>query len=119
MMKLSATVLLGGWVAAAAAAIHRPRSLQLVGREDSVWSANSSLATVFGSNDTMSIKGSPTAPGVVVLDYGSNMEGYPTFQVVSATGDTSMLEITYNETRAVLDGFYMVKYPISSAKNLF
>lgn len=112
MMTSSATVLLVGWATAAAAAIHSPTSLQPVGRADSTWSANGSLATVFGSNGTVTIKGSTTAAGVVVLDYGFNVEGYPTFQVVSATGDTSKLEITYSETKAVLDGFYMVKYPI-------
>ncbi|PVI03304.1 glycoside hydrolase family 78 protein [Periconia macrospinosa] len=73
------------------------------------------LATVFGSNDTITIKGDTTAPGVVVLDYGSNVEGHPTFQIVSTTGDTSKLEITYSETRAVLDSFYMSDGPLGLA----
>lgn len=68
---------------------------------------NGSLAVIYGSNGTVTLKGTASAPGVVVLDYGANVEGHPTFQVLSATGDTSVLEITYSETRAVLDSFYM------------
>lgn len=63
---------------------------------------------VFGSNSKFTLRGSPSALGVVVLDYGANVEGLPTFQVVSASGDTSRLEITYGETKAVLDSSYMV-----------
>jgi hypothetical protein len=70
--------------------------------------ANDSLAAIFGSNGTVTIKGIITAPGVVVLDYGVNVEGYPTFQVLSTTGDTSGVEITYSESKAVLENFYMV-----------
>jgi hypothetical protein len=69
--------------------------------------ATDSLLAIFGSNDTTTLKGTTTVPGVVVLDYGANVEGHPTFEVISATGDTSGLEITYSETRAVLDSFYM------------
>ena len=71
--------------------------------------ANDSLATIHGSNDTISVKGSAITPGIVILDYGGDVEGYPTFEVVSAAGDTSSLEITYSESKAVLDGYYMVK----------
>jgi hypothetical protein len=54
------------------------------------------------------LKGTNVTPGVIVLDYGANVEGHPTFQVISAAGDTSVLEVTYSETKAVLNSFYMV-----------
>ncbi|OAG06153.1 alpha-L-rhamnosidase [Paraphaeosphaeria sporulosa] len=76
---------------------------------------NNSVASIFGSNGTFSIKGTTTAPGVIVLDYGRDVEGHPTFEVVSATGDTSCLEITYSETETVLDGFYMSDGPLALA----
>jgi hypothetical protein len=31
------------------------------------------------------------------------VEGFPTFEVVSASGDTSGLEVTYSETLGVLE----------------
>ncbi|PYH91884.1 putative alpha-L-rhamnosidase C [Aspergillus ellipticus CBS 707.79] len=41
-------------------------------------------------------------PSIVVLDYERDVEGYPTFQVTQRSGDTSALEVTYSETRALL-----------------
>ncbi|KAK3307726.1 glycoside hydrolase family 78 protein [Chaetomium strumarium] len=55
-----------------------------------------------------------TEPGVFVLDYGVEVEGIPAFEVVSATGDTSMFEITYSETKAALD-LYMGDGPLPLA----
>jgi hypothetical protein len=78
-------------------------------QHDLPYPANDSLATIFGSNDIITIKGGTTSPGVVVLDYGANVEGHPTFQVISAIGDTSGLEITYSESKSVLENFYMVR----------
>lgn len=94
--------------AAGSAAVQPFQSRQAVRQYSLPYQANDSLAAIFGSNGTVTIKGTPTAPGVVVLDYGANVEGHPTFQVLSATGDTSGLEITYSEIKAVLDNFYMV-----------
>lgn len=48
------------------------------------------------------------APAVYVLDYGVESEGIPSFEVVDASGDTSVFEITYSETEAAL-GRYMVR----------
>lgn len=70
--------------------------------------ANRSMVPIYATNRTITIKGSRSTPGVIVLDYGANVEGLPTFQVLSATGDTSGLEITYSESREVLDSFYVV-----------
>jgi hypothetical protein len=46
--------------------------------------------------------------GILVLDYGAEVEGIPAFEVVSATGDTSVFEMTYSETKAALS-LYMVR----------
>ncbi len=53
---------------------------------------------------------SSTTPdgGILVLDYGASVEGIPSFEVASATGDTTVFEITYSETKAGLDS-YMVR----------
>jgi hypothetical protein len=103
-MLVSKAVLLASLTAfeAAAAQVYQQRTSD----------ENSNLAVIYGSNRTITLKGSTVAPGVVVLDYGANVEGHPTFQVLSATGNTSVLEITYSETRAVLDTFYMVCIPL-------
>lgn len=70
--------------------------------------ANNSSVPIYATNGTFTIKGSKSTPGVIVLDYEANVEGFPTFQVLSAIGDTSGLEITYSESKEVLDNYYMV-----------
>ncbi|KAK2039476.1 alpha-L-rhamnosidase [Colletotrichum somersetense] len=69
---------------------------------------------LLGSNGTTTLVSDGTAPAVVVLDYGQNVEGHPTFEVVSASGDTSGLEITYAESEAAL-GSYMSDGPLPLA----
>lgn len=76
--------------------------------------ANNSLTPIFGTNDTVTIKGTTISPGIVVLDYGTNVEGHPTFQIISATGNTARLEITYSESKTVLDSFYMVRISLQA-----
>jgi hypothetical protein len=51
----------------------------------------SSKATIFGSN------------GTITLDYGHNVEGFPTFQVLSTSGNIEGFKIRYSETKAVLE----------------
>ncbi|KAH8747735.1 glycoside hydrolase family 78 protein [Diaporthe sp. PMI_573] len=41
-------------------------------------------------------------PGILVLDHGVETEGIPAFEVLSTTGDTSVFEVTYSETKAAL-----------------
>jgi hypothetical protein len=48
-------------------------------------------------------------PAIHTLDYGRSVDGIPTFEVVSAQGDTSSFEITYGESSAALKT-YMVSY---------
>lgn len=72
---------------------------------------SSSGATIFGSNGTITLKGNTTTPVVVLLDYGHNVEGFPTFEVLSASGDVEGLKIRYSETKAVLDSNPNVSHP--------
>ncbi|KAL2802461.1 Six-hairpin glycosidase [Aspergillus granulosus] len=75
------------------------------------YSANGNDLTVSDDNKiTLSSDG--TTPSVVVLDYGRNVEGYPTFKVVRRTGDTSTFEMSYAECHASLD-VYMSDGPIT------
>lgn len=69
---------------------------------------------ILGSNGTVNLDGSASSPAIVILDYGQDVEGFPTFEVVSASGDTSRLEITYSETRIILDS-YMSDGPLPLA----
>ncbi|AEO55772.1 glycoside hydrolase family 78 protein [Thermothelomyces thermophilus ATCC 42464] len=55
-----------------------------------------------------------TESATLVLDYGANVEGIPSFEVVGATGDTTVFEITYSESKAGLD-LYMGDGPIPLA----
>lgn len=59
--------------------------------------------TIFGTNGTITLLGTSPTSGTLVLDYGSNVEGFPTFDVISANGDTSALEITYSESLSILN----------------
>lgn len=52
-------------------------------------------------------------PSVVVLDYGEDVEGIPTFQVSRRRGDTSRFEITYSETRSLLDSYMVGPFCVS------
>jgi hypothetical protein len=102
IMGLSQLALLACLTVAEAATVSSSQSLHPVRR------VNDSLPPIFGSTNITTLKGNTTAPGVVIFDYGANVEGHPTFEVLSAAGDTSGLEITYSETKAVLDSFYTV-----------
>ncbi|CCF32774.1 alpha-L-rhamnosidase [Colletotrichum higginsianum] len=69
---------------------------------------------IYGSNGTTTLTHQGTSSAIVVLDYGRNVEGYPTFEVVSTAGDTSGFEISYAESKASL-GLYMSDGPLPLA----
>lgn len=46
----------------------------------------------------------------MILDYGENVEGHPTFEVVSASGDTSAFELTYAESKYAFSNYQVRKY---------
>jgi hypothetical protein len=52
-----------------------------------------------------------TEGGILVLDYGANVEGIPSFEVIHATGDTRVFEITYSESKAGLDLYMVCRLP--------
>lgn len=55
-----------------------------------------------------------SSPAIVILDYGKNVEGYATFEVTQQSGNTSIFEMSYGETREALD-VYMVRVWIGFA----
>ncbi|TGO84591.1 hypothetical protein BPOR_0487g00020 [Botrytis porri] len=56
-------------------------------------------------------------PGIIIIDHGMNVGGLPTFQVVSHSGNTSIFEMTYSESRKFLDD-YMGDGPLTLAASL-
>lgn len=53
-------------------------------------------------------------PSIIILDYGKDVEGYPTFEVSRRHGDTSHFEISYSETRNLLDSYMVCLHRSSS-----
>ncbi|KAH6957171.1 Six-hairpin glycosidase-like protein [Fusarium avenaceum] len=70
--------------------------------------------TIYGTNETITLSSDGVKADVVVLDYGQNFEGHPTFDVLSTSGDTSGFELTFAESKAALDN-YMSDGPIGLA----
>lgn len=64
---------------------------------------------ILAPNNTLSLKSDGKKHDVFIIDYGESFEGHPTFEVTSASGDTSGFEISYAESKAVLDSSYMVR----------
>lgn len=64
-------------------------------------------ALLVGSKGVIRLSSHDSSPDILILDYGHNVEGFPTFEVLSTSGDTSRLEITYAESKSSLD-HYMV-----------
>ncbi|KAI0017864.1 alpha-L-rhamnosidase [Xylariomycetidae sp. FL0641] len=95
---------------ASALSVGKPRGV--VSKDSSSTQANDVVHSVSGGTVSLSADGS--GPAIVVLDYGYDVEGLPTFEVVDAKGDTSMLEITYGEPRAAVD-LYMSDGPLPMA----
>lgn len=107
-MRFSQLVLLTCVARSRALSVSNIQSGQTIRYSGLSFSTSNSSVPIYATNGTFTIKRSKSTPGVVVLDYGINVEGFPTFQVLSAIGDTSGLEITYSESREVLDNHYMV-----------
>ncbi|KAK6814981.1 hypothetical protein RU639_008555 [Aspergillus parasiticus] len=67
------------------------------------YTSSEGTPTVFDEGTLIKLSSDGTTPSVVILDYGRNVEGYATFHVSKRSGDTSAFEMTYSETRALLD----------------
>ncbi|KAJ0426843.1 Six-hairpin glycosidase [Aspergillus carlsbadensis] len=75
------------------------------------YSVNGNDFEICDSNE-ITLASDGTAPSVVVLDYGRNVEGDPTFEVARRTGDTSVFEMSYAECHTSLQS-YMSDGPIT------
>ena len=64
-------------------------------------------AFVSGSKDVTTLAGNSTN-SIIIIDYGHEVEGIPSFEVLSHAGDTSHFEISYAESLASFDT-YMVR----------
>lgn len=62
---------------------------------------------IYASDGVQSLNADNGSSAIVILDYGQSVEGIPEFEVLNTTGDTSVFEITYGESRGALDQ-YMV-----------
>ncbi|KAF4454661.1 hypothetical protein F53441_2895 [Fusarium austroafricanum] len=69
---------------------------------------------VYGSKQPLSLSSDGKVHGIVILDYGENFEGHPTFEVVSKYGDTSGFELSFAESKFSFDS-YMSDGPIPLA----
>jgi len=54
---------------------------------------------ISGSDDVLVLNANTTS-SIVILDYGHEVEGIPSFEVLSRHGDTSLFEISYAESLA-------------------
>lgn len=70
-------------------------------------------AFVSGSKDVKVLTGNSTN-SVVIIDYGHEVEGTPSFEVLSHEGDTSHLEISYAESLASFDTYMVRHQPYST-----
>lgn len=68
---------------------------------------NDALLYKYATDGPVTLSSDGQTPGIMILDFGQSYEGHPTFEVLSATGDTSRFEVTYGESSAALN-LYMV-----------
>lgn len=54
------------------------------------------------------------ASSIVILDYDHEVEGIPSFEVLSNAGDTSLFEISYAESIAAFDTYMVSRYPVNA-----
>lgn len=64
--------------------------------------------SAYASEETITLKSDGITHDVQILDFGGNVEGYPTFEVVSASGDTSAFEVSFAESIYAFED-YMVR----------
>ncbi|CAG7562628.1 unnamed protein product [Fusarium equiseti] len=69
---------------------------------------------IYANNDSITLSSNGSKADIVVLDYGYSVEGHPTFEVVSRSGDTSGFELTFAESKAALNS-YMSDGPLPLA----
>ncbi|KAF5720258.1 alpha-L-rhamnosidase C [Fusarium globosum] len=60
---------------------------------------------IYGSKGTVSLSSDGKKPHIMILDYGEIVEGHPTFEVASASGDTLAFEFTYAESKYAFSNY--------------
>ncbi|UPL01042.1 hypothetical protein LCI18_011976 [Fusarium solani-melongenae] len=71
-------------------------------------------AIVYAKKETISLSSDGKDPDILILDYGQNVEGHPTFEVVSTSGDASGFELTFAESKYAFSN-YMSDGPLPLA----
>lgn len=62
----------------------------------------------YASTKTITLKSDGNTPDVQIVDFGQDYEGHPTFEVVLASGNTSVFEVSFAEGYTAFDS-YMVR----------
>jgi hypothetical protein len=57
--------------------------------------------------ESISLRSDGNTSAVIILDYGHNVAGYPTFTVEQLSGDTSLFQMSYSEGRDSLDLYFV------------
>lgn len=67
---------------------------------------------ITGSTDVQVLTSNGTG-SIIILDYDHEVEGIPSFEVLSNTGDTSLFEISYAESLAAFDTYMVSRHVLS------
>ncbi|KAK1561563.1 Six-hairpin glycosidase-like protein [Colletotrichum navitas] len=62
-------------------------------------------AFVFGTDGIVNLSSDGVTPDIQIVDFGQNFEGHPTFEVISTSGDTSVFEVSFAESKAAFGGY--------------
>lgn len=75
-------------------------------------SGSSSNSIPVNESTVFKLSSNGKVPDIVFLDYGKDVEGYATFKVTNISRDTSVFEMSYSESRAVLNNYMVSIMPI-------
>jgi hypothetical protein len=82
--------------------------------KSSTWTQNNQTQINPIHNGTFyNLSSDGSRPSIIILVYGKDVEGIPTFRASQRQGDTSRFEITYSESRSLLDSFMVGSFCVS------
>jgi hypothetical protein len=67
----------------------------------------------YASKKTITLRSNGFKHAVKILDFGENIEGHPTFEVVSASGNTSIFEVSFAESLSAFDRYMVCNAQLS------
>jgi len=68
-------------------------------------------------SDGIQVLNANATSSIIILDYGHEVEGIPSFEVLSHQGDTSLFEISYAESLASFSQYMVhVSYTLTKSK---